>query len=97
MNLHEKRIAIAKACGWTNCEHLTNVYGLPPNCIGKFDRRPIPDYFYDLNAMHKAEGILNAQQLKDYYEELTKETTHPFRANAMERAESFVNVINLQD
>ena len=51
MNKEKQRIAIAKACGWSDCD---------PDIIQYAARRPdgswgiMPDYLNDLNAMHEA-------------------------------------------
>ena len=62
MNPDKQRIAIAEACGWTECHPATKTphgffeaYGrkkLP--CGSRKDER-LPDYLNDLNAMHEAE------------------------------------------
>ena len=58
MNKEQQRIAIAEACGWTECRLIKSYdgeqvpYGVAPN------ESPIlnetPDYLNDLNAMHEA-------------------------------------------
>ena len=70
MTEEQQRIAIAEACGWTDCEYIKSL-GL---CKGKHKEvRPqydsghsaLPDYLNDLNAMHEAEKVLiNDQDLK---------------------------------
>lgn len=64
MTQMQKRIAIAKACGWTHIENVNTMatdgiwFGYPPTgaIIGK--KEPLPNYFGDLNAMHEAEKLL---------------------------------------
>jgi hypothetical protein len=65
MSPEAQRIAIAEACGWTECYPATktphgffDAYGrkkLP--CGSRKDER-LPDYLNDLNAMHEAEDNL---------------------------------------
>ena len=69
MTEEEQRIAIAEACGWTECQLIKSYdgkqvpYGVAPN------ESPIlketPDYLNDLNAMHEAEKMLSDQQAWD--------------------------------
>jgi hypothetical protein len=62
-------IAIAEACGWTDCEHV-EALGL---CKGKhenvlpqyfFGYSQLPDYCNDLNAIHDAEISLSGDGLE---------------------------------
>lgn len=67
MSPEAQRIAIAEACGWTECYPATktphgffDAYGrkkLP--CGSRKDER-LPDYLNDLNAMNQAEKILTS-------------------------------------
>ena len=78
MNLKKQRIAIAEACGWTDCHDFTNendrhgraglVYGTHP--LERVSRE-VPDYFSNLNAMHEAEmRLCNSHDASRYAEEL---------------------------
>ena len=65
----------------------------------------IPNYLNDLNAMHQAEKMLDARQLNNYENELTRlcnltvatSMTSAFRwhATAAQRAEAFLHTLNL--
>lgn len=70
-----QRIAIAVACGWSNCSADNyGATGKPPagfkgditNPFDGNDRAWIPDYLCDLNAMHEAEKVLTDKQWSDY-------------------------------
>ena len=65
MNPEAQRIAIAEACGWTNCVSdsgfVDRYKGTPSETTV---RVTLPDYLNDLNAMHEAEKIL--RQAQDY-------------------------------
>ena len=101
--INEKiNIAIAEACGWTDCEHIESL-GL---CKGKhkdvrnqYDsgHSELPDYCNDLNAMHQAEKILNYGQYFRYINELCTLTiadnNSMYLATAAQRAEAFLKTI----
>jgi hypothetical protein len=78
MKPDEQRIAIAEACGWTDCHkslasnqeqepHERCLIGNPPKGIV---HRRLPDYLNDLNAMHEAEKVLSEKQWVQYEEEI---------------------------
>ena len=83
----KQKIAILKACGWTqlNFGSLT-VWKHPETPKNGFtvvlDERDIiqgsflPDYLNDLNAMHEAEKVLNMPQFMDYISELSLLVSH---------------------
>lgn len=55
MTQEEKRIKIAEACGWKSIERLRTGWH------GWHEQGPLeelPDYLYDLNAMHEAEKVI---------------------------------------
>ncbi|MEN6536678.1 MAG: hypothetical protein ABFD89_23685 [Bryobacteraceae bacterium] len=55
MTPNDQRIAIATALGWTEIEYARNgifLFGLDPE---RGEKRPVPQYTEDLNAMHYAE------------------------------------------
>ena len=81
MTEEKQQIAIAKACGWKDVKytkhkkvdienrsiiHWSGLTGIPPEFIHYQNRIRIPDYLYDLNAMHEAEKVLNRG--KNYYQ-----------------------------
>ena len=96
--------AIAKACGWTECRLVTKVvlstlrepvaYGIPQN--GTYEIACL-NYCSDLNAMHEAERVLNADALfEEYYlmlYETTRSTRWPVCATARQRAEAFLKTL----
>jgi hypothetical protein len=80
MTPEQKRIAIAKACGWKNHDHpdvmaLKVGWAMPEKwCMNpqgvlclNHDR---PDYLNDLNAMHEAEKVLTEGNQKWNYIDL---------------------------
>jgi len=96
MNKEKQRIAIAKACGWSDCD---------PDIIQYAARRPdgswgiMPDYLNDLNAMHEAEKSLTVSQWAYYLDNLTDPYSPNWeaavRATAAQRAEAFLRTLNL--
>src|SRR5690606_16681867 len=65
MTREEKRIKIAEACGWKFMPTHDNGFGkavpekwLNPDGFEFYEDLPIPDYYNDLNAIHKAEMAL---------------------------------------
>lgn len=72
MTLEQQRIAIAKACGY---------FPMPwgwgcatdesrPFAANKFTFDDLPDYLFDLNAMHEAVGVLTDDQKWDFMDYL---------------------------
>lgn len=108
MTDEEKRIAIAKACGWIQYED--GWWNGQFNTVGQRRKSP-PDYLNDLNAMHEAEEHLFAtesKEAKSYSWQLEKiierdwETGTPDRnwvclysGKAHQRAEAFLRTLNL--
>ena len=105
MSPEAQRIAIAKACGFTQKEPWLD--GL--ECWGHKDHPPhvgfeeIPDYLNDLNAMHEAEKWLKQQPDHEYstqaictYDQYLTRDFGP-RATAAQRAEAFLRTLNLWD
>ena len=87
MTPEQQRIAIAEACSEDND---SIVRGL------------IPDYPFDLNAMHEAEKIIPRQLFHvDYWQKgygrfqqiLSSLTITPYSATAAQRAEAFLRTI----
>lgn len=105
MKPEQQRIAIAEACGWTDChKSIASVYGFPSErkVIGippqRITHTEVPDYLNDLNAMHEAEKILNTNQAADYCELLRPIICGCWRlvhATAAQRAEAFLRTLNL--
>ena len=103
MNDTEQRIAIAKACHWTDIDWETNYFvsrstpsatlrGNNPNG----NRWEVPDYLTDLNAMHEAEATLTGET--NYYHQLLIRMNNydglaTVRATAAQRAEAFLRTI----
>lgn len=82
MTDEQKRIAIAKICGWTirqiTCAGIKDIGILPPGVkpkggISFFDYAgiDIPDYLNSLDAMHEAEKTLSPNQIDLYADRLT--------------------------
>lgn len=70
MNAEKQRIAIAEACGWEvmHPEQMMGFSSPTPECQESL----LPDYLNDLNAMHEAEKVLNANQRVAYACRLTE-------------------------
>jgi hypothetical protein len=89
MTLEQKRVLIAEACGWNDCNDVlghwrgTNPHGMV---------MPLPDYFNDLNACAEMEKLLTERQWCDYLYWLRKQDQRWFAAHcatAAQRAEAF--------
>ena len=103
MTEEQQRIAIAEFRGWTEIS-IRCMWGLPP---GEFDcgtedcLKHLPDYLNDLNAMHEAEKMLDANQRTTYRAHLAcMFTDHPddgmrfaITATAAQRSEAFLRTI----
>jgi hypothetical protein len=108
MTTWDQRIAIATACGWkislSDLGLGLDIYR-GETVDTATERRPLPDYLNDLNAMHEAEKILNDKQLSEYWLELNHllPTWSPdeehirqawvFGSPAAQRAEAFLRTI----
>lgn len=119
MNPTEQQIAIVKACGWREAfprneqPHPATRKGgimLPYRWVNELDNRraqELPDYLYDLNAMHAAEKMLTEQNWVDYLDALESICRPPesalfcdiarplVHATAAQRAEAFLRTLNL--
>lgn len=112
MNPEKQRIAIAEACGWSDVRKQWIGYGggdyedLLGVCPQSGDTVLVPDYLNDLNAMHEAEKVLNADQLNalDYNLDVIMDRVprrfdrmswhaHKQTATAAQRAEAFLRTI----
>jgi hypothetical protein len=104
MTNEQINIAIAEACGWTDCSIIDGILcGLPigvTSLNGRYDI--IPNYCNDLNAMHEAENVLPRQLYHvDYWQKgygrfqtiVSEMTVTPFSATASQRAEAFLRTL----
>ena len=74
--------AMGKAVGRNFCLHRDGLH------------YPLPDYCIDLNAMHKAEKMLNKEQWVAYGKELSRLGVFPMvHATAHQRAEAFLRTL----
>ena len=75
MSPEKQRIAIATACGWTDCLFplASNVSlpftervlcGIPPHST---IHKPLPDYLGDLNACHEMEKVLTEKGVNEWW------------------------------
>ena len=106
MTPEQQKIAIAQACGWKQVTRDNKPEEIWENqkhplkiCAGE---SKIPDYLYDLNAMHEAEKTLNPMQAAAYAGILTSIARHSFQpvfapitAKADQRAEAFLRTLGL--
>src|SRR5689334_14950756 len=98
MNIHKQRLVIGEACGWklgpTGWKKDNSYW----DCYGF-----LPDYLYDLNAMHEAEKLLSVKQQHRYGRILhgmyKRSDMHPcyfaLTATATHRAEAFLRTLGL--
>lgn len=96
------RIAIAEACGWKVCPQ-NKWLVIPPNSPHSVQPlNTLPDYCNDLNAMHEAEGTMDAPQYSNFTDHLydaeceRQKDTKKWRwlsATAAQRAEAFLRAI----
>ena len=105
MTPEEQRVAIAEACGWTETEAWLD----GRRCFERADSNAgwdfdsLPDYINDLNALHDAESILNADQMVSYDYHLDRVVGNGrqglnieyflWSATAAQRAEAFLRTI----
>lgn len=96
MKPDKQNIAIAQACGWRNCCHVTNATdgcnGLSPSGTYKV----LPDYLVDLNAMHEAEKFIRKDHdVYGMYLQHLNRTAPECRvhATAAQKAEAFLRAI----
>lgn len=98
MNVEKQRMAIAKACGWT--DHFPKGGGgllLPYkwyNLNTKEKALDLPDYLNDLNAMHEAEKTLKGLGQSMYEMNLDAVSKHySYCATSAQRAKAFLKTI----
>ena len=105
MKPEHQRVAIAEACGWTEiepctcCDGVSRAYEPTPGA----HKKHLPDFYNDLNAMHEAENILNADQMVSYDYHLDRVVGNGrqglnieyflWSATASQRAEAFLRTI----
>ena len=110
MTPKKQTVAIATACGWTDCHFplASNVSlpftervlcGIPPHST---IHKPLPDYLSDLNACHEMEQVLTHDQRIDYMEWLGLcSDDHWYKvwayvhATAAERCTAFIRTLGL--
>lgn len=103
MKPEQQNIAIAQACGWTDCRlaikgagggtRSATAHGKPPKRNYEAD---CPNYCNDLNAMHKAENSMKIDDLKHYQIMLCDWLSADWgRASASIRAEAFLRTLDL--
>jgi hypothetical protein len=97
----QQRIAIAEACGWKNVDAGSGrVWGVTTRHKGtpsEFDVCvDVPNYPFDLNAMHEAEKVMTSEQVTSYVyslESMNERWSTPAFATASQRAEAFLRTI----
>lgn len=109
MTQEAQRIAIAEACGWTDIDIQGEYcFGTQP-ARSELDARQfmmeLPQYVYDLNAMHEAEKTLNdiqrihfSTQIMHLHNAKGGRGCSAFdygHATAAQRAEAFLRTLNL--
>jgi len=101
MTPQQQRIAIAEACGWKMVKDHPDYmpYWEDPNgnmiAIGIYGNR-FPDYLNDLNAMHEAEKMLEADDNHAYgcyCSDLYEKYGNTVSLTASQRAEAFLRAI----
>jgi hypothetical protein len=104
MTQDQQRIAIAKACGWTEIDELraNRSMGKPP---GKISFEFLPNYPADLNACHEMEQVMTTNQFDKYCHHLDQirgmrhctyaTAAERCKASAAERCEAFRRTLGL--
>ena len=108
MKPEQQIIAIAEACGWTDCvfvESIKLTKGFPPlnnpPSYGTYENgmAQLPNYCNDLNAMHEAEKVLFPKHEAKWAEYMSIVCGHSWRiiwtATAAQRAEAFLRTLDL--
>ena len=102
MKPEQQQIAIAEARGFRECWISQN--GTPWGFLGaNYYSQLVPNYPFDLNAMHEVESILNADQMVSYDYHLDRVVGNGrqglnieyflWSATAAQRAEAFLRTI----
>ena len=108
MSPEKQRIAIAKACGWKDCDinwlrKPALLLGSKPTfsngkIISYLVDQTIPNYLNDLNACHEMEKVLTDEQTSAYITTLCLEVQpEPMlhHATAAEKCEAFLRTLGL--
>jgi hypothetical protein len=104
MTPEAKRIAIAKACGWTAIQESdykpfgeAQLVGYSPK--GGENLQNVPDYLNDLNAMHEAENYALTKLGLDVIPQLRKVAgeRNGYCATAEQRAEALLHTLGEQE
>jgi len=95
MSEEQINIAIAEACGWTDCSNIDGTLcGLPIGVTSLNGRYEIiPDYCNDLNAIAMAEISLTADQWYKYDSMMPLRDPQKIHATARQRAKAFLKTI----
>lgn len=101
MNKESQRIAIAKACGWTDIKfHPASCCGTSPFDASKMDEPQIgmkvPNYCDDLNAMSEAYKAIPPSLKTKYHDTLyviCGGMSNALESSADQRAEAFLKTI----
>ena len=97
MTPEQQRIAIAEACGWTVTHWKVNPFDVIATKDGtEYLLKHLPNYPFDLNAMHEAEKVLTWKNQGDYAAALGRSYDGSFphvTATASQRAEAFLRTI----
>jgi hypothetical protein len=102
MNPEQQRIAIAEACGWKNVDAgAGRVWGFTTRHKGTPSESDVcvdvPNYPFDLNAMHEAEKVLTDKAHEEFrlnlYDLLGDDSRLIVSATASQRAEAFLRTI----
>ena len=99
MTHEQQRSAIAKWCGWRYADSREIAFGAtqplkkwhdPEGCFN-----PPPDYPNDLNAMHKAEGLLGEKRgaYEAWLQSICRSLRNSICATAAQRAEALLRTI----
>ena len=107
MTDQEINIAIAEACGWESIwkDDRGNMRGFHMQHGADGNKRLVPFYITDLNAMHEAEKVLREMQTMTYIDRLGEivsqgmgdgsygEIWNMLHATARQRAEAFLRTL----
>lgn len=101
MSPKAQRLAIAKHVGWKQKEDCWvapngDVWPVMQGCPAyEYGTNILPDYTWDLNAMHEAESTMECPE--QYETELIRvcKETPSWHATAPQRAEAFLRALNL--
>ena len=109
MDPEKQRIAIAKVCGWiageanVNSDH-SKAQGFWHKQMFHTGNDALPNYLFDLNAMHGAEKMAGFHENSTKGRKLTQKYAHSLGyhteswkgyATASQRAEAFLRCLNL--